>query len=67
METFKQVMGFVLLAVVILLLTFVEWARVVPTLAFLFACGRRVVDRPDADHGRVADACGLAAPPYSPR
>jgi thiol:disulfide interchange protein DsbD len=36
METFKQLMGFVLLGTVIFLLTFIEWPLVVPTVALLF-------------------------------
>lgn len=36
METFKQAMGFVLLGTVAYLLTLLEWAYVVPTVAFLF-------------------------------
>ncbi|NLF08638.1 MAG: hypothetical protein GX594_11780 [Pirellulaceae bacterium] len=36
MDTFKQVMGFVLLGTVAYLLTLIPWAYVVPTVAFLF-------------------------------
>ncbi len=36
MDTFKQVMGFVLLGTVAYLLTLIPWAHVVPTVAFLF-------------------------------
>lgn len=36
METFKQVMGFVLLGTVVFLLTFIEQAYVVPTVGLLF-------------------------------
>jgi thiol:disulfide interchange protein DsbD len=36
METFKQVMGFVLLGTVVYMLTFIHWSNVVPTIAFLF-------------------------------
>jgi thiol:disulfide interchange protein len=36
METFKQLMGFVLLGTVVFLLTFIEWPLVVPTVALLF-------------------------------
>ena len=36
MDTFKQVMGFVLLATVVFLLTFVPWTLIVPTVGFLF-------------------------------
>lgn len=36
METFKQLMGFVLLGTVIYILTFIDSPKVVPTLAFLF-------------------------------
>lgn len=36
METFKQIMGFVLLGTVVYMLTFIQWANVVPTLALLF-------------------------------
>lgn len=36
METFKEIMGFVLLAVVVLILSFVKPASVIPTLALLF-------------------------------
>lgn len=36
METFKQLMGFVLLGTVVFLLTFIEWYLVVPTIALLF-------------------------------
>jgi thiol:disulfide interchange protein len=35
METFKQSMGFVLLATLVYLMTFVPWASVIPTLALL--------------------------------
>jgi thiol:disulfide interchange protein DsbD len=35
METFQQVMGFVLLGTVVYVLTFVEWAHVVPTVGLL--------------------------------
>jgi thiol:disulfide interchange protein DsbD len=35
METFKQLMGFVLLGTVVFLLTFIEWPPVVPTVALL--------------------------------
>lgn len=42
MDTFKQVMGFVLLGTVIFMLSFISWAYVVPTVALLmtlwFAC-----------------------------
>ncbi|MCY2986266.1 MAG: thioredoxin family protein [Planctomycetota bacterium] len=37
METFKQIMGFVLLGTVVYMLTFIHWSNVVPTLALLFA------------------------------
>ena len=37
METFKQVMGFVLLGTVVYILTFLEWSYVVPTVGLLFA------------------------------
>ncbi|MBN2023806.1 MAG: thioredoxin family protein [Pirellulales bacterium] len=36
METFKQIMGFILLATVVYLLTILSWAVVVPTIALLF-------------------------------
>jgi thiol:disulfide interchange protein DsbD len=36
MDTFKHVMGFVLLGTVAYLLTLIPWASVVPTVAFLF-------------------------------
>jgi thiol:disulfide interchange protein DsbD len=36
MDTFKQIMGFVLLATVVFILTFLPMARVVPTVGFLF-------------------------------
>jgi len=36
METFKQVMGFVLLGTVAYLLTLIRWAYIVPTVTFLF-------------------------------
>jgi thiol:disulfide interchange protein len=36
MDTFKQVMGFVLLGTVAYLLTLIHWAYTVPTVAFLF-------------------------------
>jgi suppressor for copper-sensitivity B len=36
MDTFKQVMGFVLLGTVAYLLTLISWVFVVPTVAFLF-------------------------------
>lgn len=36
METFKQLMGFVLLATLVYLLTLVPWASLVPTIALLF-------------------------------
>ncbi|MBN2578046.1 MAG: thioredoxin family protein [Pirellulales bacterium] len=36
METFKQVMGFVLLGTVVYLLTLIPWIFIVPTVAFLF-------------------------------
>jgi thiol:disulfide interchange protein DsbD len=36
METFKQIMGFVLLGTVVYLLTFFRWADVVPTVGLLF-------------------------------
>jgi len=36
METFKQTMGFVLLATVVFILTFLRWTNVMPTLALLF-------------------------------
>ena len=36
MDTFKQIMGFVLLGTVVFLLTFVPWPLVVPTVGFLF-------------------------------
>ncbi len=37
METFKQVMGFVLMATVVFIFTFMEWSYVVPTIGLLFA------------------------------
>lgn len=37
METFKQLMGFVLLGTVVYMLTFIHWSNVVPTLALLFS------------------------------
>jgi thiol:disulfide interchange protein DsbD len=37
METFKNVMGFVLLGTVVFLLTFIEIPYVIPTIAFLIA------------------------------
>jgi thiol:disulfide interchange protein len=39
METFKQLMGFVLLATVVFILTFIEPAAVVPTVALLVGIG----------------------------
>jgi suppressor for copper-sensitivity B len=39
METFKQVMGFVLLATVVFILSFMEAAAVVPTVALLMGIG----------------------------
>ncbi|NUQ64110.1 MAG: thioredoxin family protein [Pirellulales bacterium] len=36
METFKQVLGFVLMGTVVFLLTFIPWEYVVPTVALLF-------------------------------
>ena len=36
METFKQLMGFVLLATVVFLLSFIKFVYVVPTVALLF-------------------------------
>lgn len=35
MDTFKQLMGFVLLGTVVYLLTFIDWVLLVPTVAFL--------------------------------
>ncbi|HUY90747.1 MAG TPA: protein-disulfide reductase DsbD domain-containing protein [Pirellulales bacterium] len=35
MDTFKQTMGFVLLATVVYLMTLIRWERFIPTLAFL--------------------------------
>jgi suppressor for copper-sensitivity B len=37
MDTFKQVMGFVLMGTVVYILTFVHWPYVVPTIGLLFA------------------------------
>jgi thiol:disulfide interchange protein len=37
MDTFKQLMGFVLLGTVVYMLTFIHWSNVVPTLALLFS------------------------------
>lgn len=37
METFKKVMGFVLLGTVVFILTFLQWSYVVPTIGLLFA------------------------------
>ena len=37
METFKQVMGFVLLATVIWICSYIHWVYLLPTLMFLFA------------------------------
>ena len=37
METFKQVMGFVLLATVVWICSYVHWVYLLPTLMFLFA------------------------------
>ena len=39
METFKQLMGFVLLGTVCYIFTFLDWAYVVPTLGLLIAIG----------------------------
>lgn len=36
MDTFKEIMGFVLLGTVVFLLTFMQWPLVVPTVGFLF-------------------------------
>ena len=36
MDTFKQIMGFVLLGTVVFVLTFIPWPLVVPTVGFLF-------------------------------
>ncbi len=36
MDTFKQIMGFVLLGTVVFLLTFIQWSYVVPTVGLLF-------------------------------
>ncbi|MBN2475894.1 MAG: thioredoxin family protein [Pirellulales bacterium] len=36
METFKQLMGFVLMGTVVFLLTFVPWSYIVPTVGMLF-------------------------------
>ena len=36
MDTFKQIMGFVLLGTVVFVLTFIPWAYVVPTVGLLF-------------------------------
>ena len=38
MDTFKQIMGFVLLATVVYIFTFLDWPYVVPTIGFLIAC-----------------------------
>ena len=57
MDTFKQIMGFVLLATVVFILTFLAWPLVVPTVGFLFALlGRLLVDRPPFAVGRCQDA-----------
>ena len=37
METFKQIMGFVLLGTVVYILTFIDWPAVVPTIGLLFS------------------------------
>jgi suppressor for copper-sensitivity B len=37
METFKQIMGFVLMGTVVFIFTFMEWSYVVPTIGLLFA------------------------------
>lgn len=38
MDTFKHIMGFVLMATVVYIFTFLEWAYVVPTIGLLMAC-----------------------------
>ena len=47
METFKQIMGFVLLGTVVYLLTILRWYYMVPTVGFLFGLwAGLLVDQP---------------------
>ncbi len=60
MDTFKQIMGFVLLGTVVFLLTFIQWSYVVPTVGLLFglwgACWWIGRVPPTADTGSKARA-----------
>ncbi len=60
METFKQVMGFVLLGTVVYIFTFLDWPYVVPTIGLLFAiwaaCWWISRTPPTADPGAKARA-----------
>jgi suppressor for copper-sensitivity B len=38
MDTFKQIMGFVLLGTVVYIFTFLDWSYIVPSLGLLIAC-----------------------------
>jgi len=65
MDTFKQVMGFVLLGTVAYLLTLIPWVFIVPTVGFLFglwaACWWIGRTPPTSDFGRKAGAWVSAA------
>jgi len=58
METFKQIMGFVLLGTVVFIFTFLDWSYLVPTLGLLMglwlACWRVGRISPTADGGAKA-------------
>jgi len=58
METFKQIMGFVLLGTVVFIFTFLDWSYLVPTLGLLMglwlACWRVGRIAPTADGGAKA-------------
>ncbi len=65
MDTFKQIMGFVLLGTVVFLLTFIPIALVIPTVGFLFglwaACWWIGRTSPTAEAGEKAGAWLTAA------
>ena len=68
MDTFKQLMGFVLMATVVYMFTMLQPERVIPTLALIFALGpaagglavlkRGLVCRPRREPGRCRSLCG---------
>ena len=65
METFKQIMGFVLMATVIYLLSFINWANILPTLTLLLGSRNYKLTNPGVFEEYVMITAGRIAWPVS--